>query len=118
MKNRIAGVLVAAGITAFGAATASAAVDYPDTTELTKGEPVTVSQTGDNPAGTEYQLFDWSFQKWAAEQGWTVTINPETGDVTITAGDGAQTGDRHIVRVKAIELNGQVNTAEVYTVVK
>ena len=63
MKNRIAGVLVAAGITAFGAATASAAVDYPDTTELTKGEPVTVSQTGDNPAGTEYQLFDWSFQK-------------------------------------------------------
>ena len=109
MKNRFAGLLAAAGIVAASAATASAAVDYPDTTELTKGEPVTVAQTGDNPAGTEYQLFDWSFQKWAAEQGWTVTI---------TAGDGAQTGDRHIVRVKAIEPNGQINTAEVYTVVK
>ena len=72
MKNRFAGLLAAAGIVAASAATASAAVDYPDTTELTKGEPVTV----------------------------------------------AQTGDRHIVRVKAIEPNGQINTAEVYTVVK
>ena len=54
-----------------------------ENTGIEPGAAIIVHQTGDNtmPDGSKYAIVDGT----KLPEGWTVTVNPETGDLTVVA---------------------------------
>ncbi|WP_304506054.1 Rib/alpha-like domain-containing protein, partial [Dietzia sp. ANT_WB102] len=76
--------------------------------EVQPGESVTVEQTADLPAGTEFAVEDG----FVPPAGWTVVVDPDTGAVTVTAPEGAAPGTELTVPVTVTYPDGSVDEAE------
>ncbi|AEX71017.1 hypothetical protein CDCE8392_0013 [Corynebacterium diphtheriae CDCE 8392] len=72
------------------------------------GHSAEAEQVGDVSEGTifEYSEFD-------IPEGWFVSVDEDSGKVTVGASPDAQDGDSYTVKVKAVDLDGNVTWSEV-----
>ncbi|REH94978.1 hypothetical protein DOS67_08135, partial [Staphylococcus felis] len=69
----------------------------------TPGNPLTLPQTGDTelPAGTKFEVTATS-----VPEGWTVTVDPENGKVTVTPTANAEPGTSVDIPIKVTYTDG------------
>ncbi|WP_181895764.1 YPDG domain-containing protein [Staphylococcus felis] len=69
----------------------------------TPGKPVTVPQTGETelPPGTKFEVTQTS-----VPEGWTVTVDPDNGKVTVTPPADAEPGTRVDIPIKVTYPDG------------
>ncbi|MDO0956112.1 YPDG domain-containing protein, partial [Mammaliicoccus sciuri] len=84
-------------------------------TETKPGESVTIPQNGDTelPPGTTYEIPEGS-----VPEGWTATVDPNTGTVTVTPPADAQPGTSAEIPVKVKYPDGSTDDTSVSVTVK
>lgn len=89
-------------------------VVFPGTTiELNPSFNLNPDGTNKDPEGTKYEIKPG----WQAPGGWNITINPDTGKLTITPPADAMPGDKVTVPVQVTLPNGETVIREVPVVV-
>ncbi|REI12829.1 cell surface protein, partial [Staphylococcus felis] len=76
----------------------------------TPGNPVTVPQTGDTelPPGTKFEV-----PTDKIPEGWTVTVDPDNGEVTVTPPAGAEPGTSVDIPIKVTYPDGSTEETPV-----
>lgn len=72
------------------------------------GHSAEAEQVGDVSEDT---IFGYS--QFGIPEGWFVSVDEDSGKVTVSASPDAQDGDNYTVKVKAVDLDGNVTWSEV-----